>query len=174
MMKKMIAVAAVLALAISACANGSGTRISDSKMQEYQELLAKENIRVVINRLFISTDDRDWNAIRQIFAPEVLFDMTSMVGGKPVTMTPVEIVAAWEKGLRPLKAIHHQVGNYVETLKENEAEVFCYGIATHYYPNPAGGSVNTFVGSYDFHLLKEGQKSNGFSSISSTEKISFY
>ena len=153
----MIAVASMLALVISACANGSCTRISESKMQEYQNLLAKENVKDVINRLFISTDNRDWNAIRQIFAPEVLFDMTSMVGGKPVTMTPAEIVDAWEKGLRPLKAIHHQAGNYMVTINGNEADAFCYGIASHYLPNKTNRNTRIFVGSYNFHLVKNGE-----------------
>ena len=34
------------------------------------------------------------------------------------------------------------------------AEAFCYAVATHYLPNPAGRNVRTFVGSYDFQLRK--------------------
>jgi hypothetical protein len=36
----------------------------------------------------------------------------------------------------------------------NEAELFCYGIALHYLPNPTNRNTRTFVGSYDFHLLR--------------------
>ena len=64
--------------------------------------------------------------------------MTSMAGGEPATMTPRQIVDGWETGLKGLKAIHHQVGNYVVTIKRNEAAVFCYGIALHYLPTRTG------------------------------------
>jgi hypothetical protein len=77
-----------------------------------------------------------------------------MVGGEPVTMTPGDIVAAWDKGLKPLKAIHHQTGNYLVTVNQNEAEVFCYGTASHYLPNKTNRNTRVFVGSYNFHLTK--------------------
>ena len=83
--------------------------------------------------------------------------MTSMVGGEPVTLTPLEIVTSWEKGLKPLKAIHHQAGNYIVNANQNEAEVFCYGIASHYLPNKSNQNTRIFVGSYDFHLIKNGE-----------------
>jgi hypothetical protein len=155
-MKKMIAFALLLALVVSACAGSSANRISDSELKQYQNLLAKEEIRNVVNRLFISTDNRDWDAVKAVFAPEVLFDMTSMVGGKPVTMKPADIVAAWDKGLKPLKAIHHQAGNYVINVKQNTADAFCYGIASHYRPNKTNRNTRIFVGSYNFHLAKNG------------------
>jgi len=155
--KKLFAVAILLLLMISACANSFGSRSADSNMiSAYQDLLRKEEVKEVINRLFISTDNRDWETVSQLFAPEVMFDVTSMVGGDPVRLTPQDIVAAWDKGLKPLKAIHHQAGNYIVHTKQNEAEVFCYGIASHYLPNKTNQNTRIFVGSYDFHLTKNG------------------
>ena len=156
-MKKMIAMAILLALAVTACANGSAGLRSDSEMQQYRNLLAKEDVKEVVNRLFISTDNRDWDAVKEVFASEVLFDMTSMMGGEPVTMTAADIVAAWDKGLKPLKAIHHQTGNYIIDVNQNKADVFCYGIASHYLPNKTDRNTRIFVGSYKFHLLKNGE-----------------
>jgi hypothetical protein len=155
-MKKMIGFACLLALVVSACANGSASRMSGSEIRQYQYLLAKEDVKEVVNRLFISTDNRDWDAVKEVFAPEVLFDMTSMVGGKPVTMTAADIVAAWDKGLKPLKAIHHQTGNYIINVNQNTADVFCYGIASHYLPNKTNRNTRIFVGSYNFHLVNNG------------------
>lgn len=153
-MKKIIVVAGLLIL-ITACANSSGSRSSDSKMMAaYQELLSKEEVKQVVNQLFISTDNRDWDTVSRLFAPEVLFDMTSMVGGDPVTLTPRQIVDSWAKGLEPLKAIHHQAGNYIVHTNQNEADVFCYGIASHYLPNKTNRNTRVFVGSYEFHLIK--------------------
>ena len=122
---------------------------------KYENLLEKEKVTETVNRLFIGTDNRDWDTVRQIFASEVLFDMTSVTGGKPVTLTPQEIVAAWEKGLKPLKAIHHQAGNYLVSVNMKEADVFCYGIASHYLPNKTNQNTRLFVGSYNFHLIKQ-------------------
>ena len=117
-------------------------------------LIEKDRILDVVNRLFIGTDRRDWPAVMECFSDSVLFDMTSMAGGEPATLTPRQIVEAWEQGLKDLAAIHHQVGNYLVTVKGNEADAFCYGIALHYLPRMSGQETRRFVGSYDLHLRK--------------------
>jgi hypothetical protein len=38
----------------------------------------------------------------------------------------------------------------------DRADAFCYGIASHYLPNASGQYTRFFVGSYDFHLEKDG------------------
>ena len=159
MKKKVLAITSLLVFVISACANFAGNRSSGRElMNAYENVLEKEKVKETVNRLFISTDNRDWSEVSSLFASEVLFDMTSMVGGDPVTLTPQEIVTSWEKGLKPLKAIHHQAGNYIVSINQNEAEVFCYGIASHYLPNKSNQNTRTFVGSYDFHLVKNDQR----------------
>jgi hypothetical protein len=121
-----------------------------------ETLLKKDQVIGVINDLFIGTDNRDWAKVKRCFADKVLFDMTSMAGGSPTTMTAQQIVDAWDQGLKTLKAIHHQAGNYVVTVKDHEATVHCYGIAYHYLPNKTNQNTRTFVGSYDFHLRETG------------------
>ena len=98
-------------------------------------LVEKDKIIELINRLFISMDNRDWSEVKNCFSSEVLFDMTSMAGGEPVTLTSQQIVDSWEQGLKALKSIHHQVGNYMVNIDQGQAETFCYGIASHYLPN---------------------------------------
>ena len=147
-MKKLLAITSLLVFVISACANFAGNRSSGRElMNAYENVLEKEKVKETVNRLFISTDNRNWGEVSSLFASEVLFDMTSMVGGDPVTLTPQQIVTSWEKGLKPLKAIHHQAGNYIVSINQNEAEVFCYGIASHYLPNKSNQKTRTFVGS---------------------------
>jgi len=121
-----------------------------------QLLQIKEQNEVIAmaNRLFICTDNRDWQCVRDVFAPEVLFDMTSLTGGRPEKKTPQQIADGWDLGLKELKAIHHQAGNYQPAVRGNEADLFCYGIAFHYLPNPTNQNTRTFVGSYNFHLVK--------------------
>jgi hypothetical protein len=159
MMKKVLAITSLLVFVFSACSNFAGNRSSESELTKaYAILLEKEKVKETVNRLFISTDNRNWGEVSSLFASEVLFDMTSMVGGDPVTLTPQEIVTSWDKGLKPLKAIHHQTGNYIVSINQNEADVFCYGIASHYLPNKSNQNTRTFVGSYDFHLIKNDEK----------------
>jgi hypothetical protein len=79
---------------------------------QLQQLLEKDRIIDTVTQLFIGTDTRDWPTVRACFADTVHFDMTSLAGGK---CEPVDAGAdrlRMGEGLRPLQAIHHQVGNY--------------------------------------------------------------
>ena len=78
-MKKMIAITILLGLMVNACSNLSGNRSSQSEMMgKYHDLVQKEKVKEVVTRLFVSTDNRDWDTVSRLFAAEVLFDMTSM------------------------------------------------------------------------------------------------
>jgi hypothetical protein len=117
------------------------------------DLVAKDRILDVVNRLFLGTDQRDWPAVQDCFAESVLFDMTSVAGGEPARMSPAQITDAWEAGLRPIESIHHQTGNHQVAIEGERANVFCYGIALHYRRSRSGRDTRTFVGSYDIGLL---------------------
>jgi hypothetical protein len=136
----------------------------DALEQQVKLLTEQNEVIAVADRLFICTDKRDWECVKDVFASEVLFDMTSLAGGRPEKKTPQQIADGWEQGLKSIKAIHHQAGNYQVTLKGSHADLFCYGIAFHYLPNPSNQNTRTFVGSYDYHLDKteNGWKINAF------------
>lgn len=106
-----------------------------------------------VHRFFILTDQRDWDGLQDVFAPEVLFDMTSLAGGEPDTLTSRQITDAWDEGLKDVAQIHHLVGNVLVQVAGGQADVFCYGLATHYRPGAEGRKVTTFAGSYDLHLV---------------------
>jgi len=150
-MKKVILLSTTMLLLISACSN-------DCDWKAHNQIVEKNEIVETVNRLFINTDNRDWAGVKECFTDSVLFDMTSLTGGEPATLSSKNIVDTWDSGLKALKAIHHQAGNYLVTVNKNEADVFCYGIATHYLPNKTNQNVRTFVGSYDFHLSKFANK----------------
>lgn len=125
-------------------------------MDDLKTLSDKQQIVEVITDLFIATDRRDWPGVIACFTPEVSFDMSSL-GGPPATLTAAkEIAAAWEKGLAPLSAVHHQAGNFRVWPSGDEAVAFCYGIALHHRPHPTGRNTRTFVGSYDLGLRRDG------------------
>jgi hypothetical protein len=123
-------------------------------MDPMNRLIEKDKVITVCTLLFNHTDARNWQGVQNCFAPQVVFDMTSLAGGEPATMTPQAIADAWEQGLRPLHAIHHQVGNFIVDIQQDEADVFCYGMAFHYLPTPSNNNTRVFVGSYEFHLSK--------------------
>lgn len=122
---------------------------------ELRLLSETREILDVINDLFVGTDHRDWQRVARALAPRVDFDMKSLTGGEPSTLDSAEIIAGWREGLRPLKAVHHQTGNFRVRVKDAQADAFCYGIALHYLPNSSGRNTRTFVGSYDLHLRRE-------------------
>jgi hypothetical protein len=123
-------------------------------MTEVEILVEKEKVVDTLVELFVATDRRDWKAVEACFAPQVLFDMSSLTGAAPATMPASQIAAGWEQGLRPLQAVHHQAGNFQTRIEGAEAEARCYAIATHFLPNPSGRNTRTFVGSYDFRLAR--------------------
>lgn len=112
----------------------------------------------VITALFVETDNRNWPAVLECLAPRVQFDMSSLSGGEPTTIAADDIVAAWDRGLRPLQAVHHQVGNFRIRVDGGRATVACYGVAFHYVRTRSGRNTRTFVGSYDFDLEKQDRR----------------
>jgi len=123
--------------------------------RELRDLVEKERVARVIHRLFSATDARDWAGVRACCAESVLFDMTSLAAGEPERRSPEEIAAAWEAGLAPLDAVHHQTGNMAIEITDPEAKATCYGTAYHYRQTRFGRNTRVFVGSYDFHLRLE-------------------
>lgn len=113
-----------------------------------------EQIIEVCNRLFVYTDYREWEKLQsEVFAGEVHFDMTSMGAGAPAVLSADAICKAWEEGFQGLDAVHHLAGNYLVTIGENGADVFCYANASHFKKGATRGNTRTFVGSYNLHLI---------------------
>jgi hypothetical protein len=119
---------------------------------ELDTLVAKDRITSCLHQLFISTDNRDWVAVRACLDDTVRFDMTSLAGGTPVDLTPQQITDAWEAALKPIDHVHHQAGNLEIQVLGDRATAFCYGIALHHRPVASGNNIRRFVGSYDFEL----------------------
>src|SRR5262245_16460489 len=113
------------------------------------DLLERARIADVVTTLFVATDARAWNRVRECFAPEVWFDVTSLAGGNPAKVSAAEIVEGWEVGLRPIDSVHHQIGNLLVSCQGSEASASCYGIAYHYRRTASGRNTRVFVGSYD-------------------------
>lgn len=116
-----------------------------------------ESVNETVSKLFVTTDNKEWSKVEEIFADKVELDYSSMNGNPVVILTPKQITDSWKTILPGFKYTHHQVGNFITKTEDNKAYVFCYGTATHYLENESG-NVWTVVGSYDFELKQESGK----------------
>ncbi|MEM6800413.1 MAG: nuclear transport factor 2 family protein [Bacteroidota bacterium] len=107
-----------------------------------------------ISSLFIATDNRDWKSLESIFAKKVELDYSSMNGAPAAQLSPTQIIESWKSILPGFTFTQHQIGNFQIKIKAKEAQVFCYGTASHYLEDPSG-NLWTVVGSYDFRLTQD-------------------
>ena len=149
-MKWILLIIVFVSLVFTSCATRKNVLL------ETEIGLLKDRIAVetVVQNLFNGTDKLDWERVEKAFAKEVLFDMTALAGGEPVTMKAIDITSAWDDGLKNLDAIHHQIGQVSIRLDSDKANVFCYGTASHYLPTEGAGNVRVFVGEYDLVLKR--------------------
>jgi hypothetical protein len=108
----------------------------------------------VTNKLFIYTDSQEWDKLQdEVFAEEVLFDMSS-IGGKKMDTTSKNICEIWRQGFIGIDFINHLAGNFLVDIKQNAANVFAYATATHYKESATKGKIREFVGTYNIHLTE--------------------
>jgi SnoaL-like domain len=119
---------------------------------QVSDVVTRLDVEDVVIRMFVATDERDWDAVKDSFADPFVLDMTSMIGGVPATMTPSQVADAWAEGFKRLDHVHHQVGNLQTTIDGDTALVRCYGIAVHHRAAAAGLKTRTFVGTYELKL----------------------
>ncbi|MEJ2504814.1 MAG: nuclear transport factor 2 family protein [Ignavibacteriaceae bacterium] len=114
----------------------------------------KEDIIEIVNKLFVYTDNKEWDKLqKEVFTDTVDFDMLSL-GGEVTKKTSRQICEEWNKGFEGLDAVNHLAGNYIIDIDSNSANVFAYATATHYKSSAINGKTREFVGSYNLHLVK--------------------
>jgi len=115
----------------------------------------REQIVETVNKLFVYTDNQEWTKLQEeVFTSNIELDMVSMGAEKAETVSSREICYRWEKAFEELDAIHHQAGNYIVKIHDDQADVYAYSIATHYREAAKKYKTREFVGSYDLHLTK--------------------
>lgn len=119
--------------------------------QNQKEMNQIHAVTETISKLFVATDQRDWDGLEDLFASSVILDYSSLSGNPSSELEPKEIITNWKAVLPGFKSTHHQVGNFIVQTTNKQAHVFCYGTATHFLEDEKG-SVWTVVGSYDFQL----------------------
>jgi hypothetical protein len=109
-----------------------------------------QKIIEAITIFFKGADDRDWEAMHGLMAEKVLLDYTSMVGGDPNLLTPVEITNGWATFLPGFDKTHHQVSAFRVKLHGHDADVDYAGKADHFMDD----EVWTVEGTYHTKLKK--------------------
>ena len=116
------------------------------------ELTTRLAVEDAVVQMFVATDERDWPTLEDCFTDPFTLDMTSMVGGTPMEMTPGQVAQAWAAGFQPLDHVHHQIGNLRTEVSGSQALVKCYGIALHHRSQAVGLKSRLFVGTYELQL----------------------
>jgi len=114
--------------------------------------LAADKIELteLANKLFMYCDARQWDKMLvEVFIPVIWFDASSLGAGEPCSMEARDVCNSWEEGLSGLDAIHHQAGQYVINVVNDNADIYGYATASHYKKAATKGNTRTFVGSYD-------------------------
>ena len=119
-----------------------------------QNLTEKIEITELANKLFMYTDDKAWQKLKdEVFTPEVLFDMSSVGAGPATTKTADEICSMWNEGFAGIDHVHHQAGHYLVEFVSGEVDIFGYAVAYHYKKDAVEGNTRIFVGSYELHAI---------------------
>jgi hypothetical protein len=128
----------------------------EKKIQmDQQTMMDKLELQELANKLFMYTDSGQWSRLEdEVFSENVWFDMTSTGGEKPSPLPARDICALWKNGFIGLDAVHHQAGHYLIDVRENEAAIFAYAIASHYKKAAQKGTTRSFVGSYDLKAIR--------------------
>jgi hypothetical protein len=87
-------------------------------------------LRRLTDELFITTDLKDWGAMRALFVDgPIELDMSSLAGGGPVQTTADQLAAGFRSGLHAGKVSHHLATNYRVRVDGDRAEVWAHGYA---------------------------------------------
>lgn len=129
---------------------------------ELQELRDRQAIIDTINAVGIYADFLQWDLVAAQFADEVVLDYTSYAqasagteAGDPDTLTPAEIINAWQTVLPGYDYTQHIIGNHqVEFTGDDTARAISSIYATHYLENDAGENHWVFVGNYEHEMVR--------------------
>lgn len=109
-------------------------------------------------RMAWHADQREWDALRDVFADEVLLDYTSLQGGEPATISREQLIESWAGLLGKLQATQHLVTNHLVTVSGDTASCTAAFQATHLFPNAHGDPIWTLGGSYCFELVRDSER----------------
>ncbi|MFF3485469.1 nuclear transport factor 2 family protein [Streptomyces sp. NPDC002701] len=104
-----------------------------------QDLVDRAAVADVVAGLAHAQDDRDWTALRRLFADEVRLDLSTHYHGRPPTTVPAaELVELARRTLEGFDCTHHAATDLLVQLSGDEAECRAHMVAYHHVPGAPG------------------------------------
>ncbi|WTP63230.1 nuclear transport factor 2 family protein [Streptomyces phaeochromogenes] len=108
-------------------------------MSALQNLVSRAAVADAVASLAHAQDDRDWTALRRLFADEVRLDLSTHYHGRPPTTVPAdELVELARTTLEGFDCTHHAATDLVVRLSGDEAECSAHMVAYHHVPADPG------------------------------------
>ena len=108
-------------------------------MSALEALMDRAAIADVVAGLASAQDDRNWVALRGLFADEVVLDLSKHYFGRPPATTALtDLVELARASLTGFDCTHHASSNIVVTLSGDEAECRAHMVAYHHVPAETG------------------------------------
>ncbi|MBF2075173.1 MAG: nuclear transport factor 2 family protein [Synechococcales cyanobacterium C42_A2020_086] len=133
---------------------------SQNRLAVEQNLSFADYISVIntVNGIAIFADLRDWQRCRQSFTDTVEFDYTSLIGGKPVSITADQQIEQWATFFaETFNATQHLVGSHVVTISGTTATCLSNFQAHHTYLDTSKG-IWVLSGYYEHDLVRNGNR----------------
>lgn len=119
-----------------------------------QQIQDRLDVIDVCTRMAWYTDRRQWDALAEVFADEVMLDYTSLAGGAPAQVDRRALVESWRQLLSTMTATQHLLGNHLVTVDGDVAECTTQFQATHLANLAAGEDRWILGGHYRFGLIR--------------------
>jgi hypothetical protein len=108
-------------------------------MSALEELVERARIADVVAGLAHAQDDRDWPALRRLFADAVVQDLSTHHFGRPPTaVAAADLVELARTTLEGFDCTHHAASNLVIDLSGDEAACRTHMVAYHHVPAEPG------------------------------------
>jgi len=108
-------------------------------MSALEELLDRAAVADIVAGLAHTQDDRDWRALRRLFADTVVLDLsTHYFGRPPATVAAADLVDLARMTLAGFDCTHHAATNLAVRLSGDEATCRTHMVAYHHVPAEPG------------------------------------
>lgn len=101
-------------------------------------LVDRAQIADLIAALAHAQDDKDWDALRELFADRVLLNLSGHLSNEPVDITAEELARMARSTLDGFDTTHHATSNVLVTFEDDEARCRVHVIAYHHLKSDPG------------------------------------